>query len=298
VAELAILLLGDTDRPEFAQARRTLQRLARVIPAADVDAACDVLARPGPFETGCESRRDSPEADGPVAVDAIVVAQAYPGEFSADALDRLTRLAPLARVVGLLGSWCEGEVRSGRPWPGAVRVYWHQWRPRCHQELGRIAQGLLSSWCLPPTATDEERLLASANRPLSRREGLIVIWSPSFDMADWLSQACRRAGYATVQMRNRVAGGLDRRGATVNGPDDGVCAALFDALDCRGEELDDLRQLAAALRPAPVIVLMSFPRVDDRDRVLAAGAAAILSKPLTLEELDWQVENCRLRIEN
>ena len=35
---------------------------------------------------------------------------------------------------------------------------------------------------------------------------------------------------------------------------------------------------------------MSFPRVEDRDRVLAAGAAALLSKPLLLDDLFWQLE--------
>jgi hypothetical protein len=278
VKTISVLLLGSADRPEFVEARKALEGLARVIPAADVDAACALLDA-GEGDT-------FPGDNEEVAVDAIVVAQAYPGQFSGDALERLTRLAPLARVVGLLGSWCEGEVRSGRPLPGAVRVYWHQWPSRCHQELSRMAHGLVSSWGLPPTATDEERLLALADQPVPQRTGLIAIYSPSFDMRDWLSQACRRVGYATVAGDGwRVTGG-------------GWRAAIFDAFDCRDEELDELRRVIDALRPAPVIVLMSFPRVEDRDRVLAAGAAAMLSKPLALEDLYWQIENCRLQIEN
>ena len=74
---------------------------------------------------------------------------------------------------------------------------------------------------------------------------------------------------------------------------DGVRAALFDAIDCRGEELDDLRRLIAAVRPAPVIVLLTFPRIEDRDRILAAGAAALISKPLVLDELYWRIENAK-----
>ena len=90
-----------------------------------------------------------------IAVDVIVVAQAYPGQFSGEALDRLARLAPLARVVVLLGSWCEGEVRSGRPWPGAIRVYWHQWPARCAQELGRLRARAL--YLLVPAADSHRR---------------------------------------------------------------------------------------------------------------------------------------------
>jgi hypothetical protein len=159
-----------------------------------------------------------------------------------------------------------------------------------------MEQGLFSSWCLPPTATDEERLLARADhdqpaddaRP--RRQGQIAIYSPSFDMRDWLSRACRRVGYAPVA---DLAPGEYTRGRQ-----SAAHAAIFDAFDCRGEELDEIRRLIDALRPAPVIVLMSFPRVEDRDRVLAAGAAALLSKPLVLEDLYWQMEDCKLKIEN
>jgi CheY-like chemotaxis protein len=305
VSELSVLLLGSTDRPEFLEARKALEGLARVIPAPDLDAACAVLA-PGDSTWAGLSETGGREQ---VAVDMIAVAQVYPGQFSGEAMERLARLAPLARVVGLLGSWCEGEARSGQPWPGAVRVYWHQWPARCHQELRRMEQGLCCSWCLPPTATDEERLLALADQPLPRREGLIAIYSPSFDMRDWLSQACRRAGYATVaaagdgwRVGNRNA--ICHKPATTYLPPpvarhappvQGARAALFDAFDCRGDELEQIGRLAAVLRPAPVIVLMSFPRVEDRDRVLAAGAAALLSKPVALEDLYWQIEECKVQ---
>jgi DNA-binding NarL/FixJ family response regulator len=260
VSQPTVLLIGSTDRHELAEAGKVLQSLAKVIPAPDCDAAASVLA------------------DEQLAVDLIVVAQAYPGQFPAEAMERLARLAPLARVVAMLGSWCEGETRSGRPWPGAVRVCWHQWPPRCYQELSRFHQGLCSSWGLPPTAAEEERFLALADGPLPRCQGLIAIHSQSFDAQDWLSKACRRAGYSTLWLRPGEVPHVD-----------GAQAAIFDAIDCRGEELDELRRLIATLQPAPTIVLMSFPRVEDRDRALAAGASALLSKPVLLEDLFWQL---------
>ena len=261
MSEPSVLLLGRTDRPEFVEARSVLESLAQVTAVSDLDAAADVLA------------------DEQLAVDLIVVAQAYPGQFPAEAMERLARAAPLARVVTLVGSWCEGETRSGRPWPGAVRVCWHQWPARCRQELGRIQRGLCASWGLPPTAAEEERFLALAEGPLPRRQGLIAIHSPSFDAQDWLSKSCRRAGYSTLWLRPREVPHVG-----------GAQAAIFDAVDCRGEELHELRRLIAALEPAPTIVLMSFPRVEDRDRVLGAGASALLSKPLLLEDLFWQLD--------
>ena len=105
--------MGDCDRSEFTGARNVLGRMGRVTSFPEAESAAAALSR----------------AD--VAHDVIVVAQAFPGQFSADAIDQLRRAAPLARVVGLLGSWCEGETRTGWPWPAAIRVYWHQWRPQC-----------------------------------------------------------------------------------------------------------------------------------------------------------------------
>ena len=91
---LSILLLGDVRRTEFLEARAGLDRWGDVTEFSDVDSASAALAA------------------GLLSPDVIVVAQAFPGQFSHRAIDRLRRLAPLARVVGLLGSWCEGEMRQ------------------------------------------------------------------------------------------------------------------------------------------------------------------------------------------
>ncbi len=264
-SDLSILLVGSTERREFRQSQRSLERQGRVVAAADVEAAVDLLA------------------DGQLAPDVIVVAQAFPGQFSGEAVDRLRALAPLARVVGLMGSWCEGEVRTGRPWPAAVRVYWHQWPARCAQELSRLGEGLCCTWGLPATASEEERFLSMADEPI-RPAGagrLIAIHTPWFDMQDWLSAACRRRGYSTVWVRS------DRASRVA-----GVRAGIFDATECRHEEAALLARLAAAIRPSPVLALLDFPRVEDYDRALAAGAAAVLSKPLLIDDLFWQLDRC------
>jgi len=261
MAELSILVVGNTGRAEFRDAHAALAGLGRVTAADDVEAAAAILA-------GSET-----------AADVIVVAQALPGEFSGEAIDRLRRLAPLARIVGLLGSWCEGETRTGRPWPGAIRVYWHQWHARAGRELTRLRAGLRSSWALPSTASEEERLLAVADEALPQRQGLVAICSPSFAMQDWLAAACRRVGYATAWVRPPS---LALPPALV--------AILFDASDARGDELALLQSLAASAGPAPILVLLDFPRGEDRDRVLAAGAQAVLSKPLLIEDLFWQLD--------
>ncbi len=260
---LSILLIGDLNRAEFREAQEAARRLGDLLGVSDAAAAADAIA----------SGRTTP--------DLIVVAQAFPGEFSAAAIERLRRLAPLARVVGLLGPWCEGETRTGKPWPAAIRLYWHQWLPRAAEDLRRLDGGQTSNWSLPVTASEEERLLAMADRPWQQRRGRVAIHSPWAEMHAWLADACRLRGYTPVRL-SAAAGPCDR-GAAAD-------ALLFDGTDCQDHELAELARLAAVVRPAPVVVLLDFPRVEDRDRALAAGAAAVLAKPLLLEDLFWQLD--------
>jgi hypothetical protein len=303
MSDLSILLVGDAGRSEFRAAwqalvadsdsRAALSDCDPIIPIIPITpmGLMGIMGIMGRYDLAPDAGGqfdlvDTPTiesaaellASGEFTPEVIVVAQAYPGQFSHGAIDRLRRLAPLARVLGLMGSWCEGEMRSGQPWPGAIRIYWHQWPARCGQELGRLAQGACPAWGLPVTASEEERLLAEADAAWPPRQGLIAIHARSFDVADMLAAACRGCGYATVWLH-------PSRPARVTG----VAAALFDGSDLRGPEGDQLQQLAAALRPAPVVALLSFPRIEDRDRAVSLGAAAVLSKPLHLGDLWWHL---------
>jgi hypothetical protein len=252
---LSLLFLGDADRREFRQSRDRLTALGRVRRAGGVEEAATILADAAP------------------PIDVIVVAQARPGEFSHEDVQRLRQIVPLARIVALLGSWCEGESRSGKPWPGVVRTYWHQWPVRAERELRRMAAGECSAWALPPTATDEERLLADAERPLPDRRGLIAVFSRDRAMAETLATACRSWGWEAAPLRS---------------PGDaaaGAIAVLFDCGRCLDEELVELQRTAAALAPAPLIAIVHFPRIEDCDRARQADAAAVLAKPLQWEDL-------------
>jgi DNA-binding NarL/FixJ family response regulator len=273
VVGLSILLVGDTERSEFCEARACLERQGTVHRFADAESAAAALA---------EER---------ILPDVMVVAQAFPGQFSHKAIDRLRRVAPLARVVGLMGSWCEGEMRSGSPWPATVRTYWHQWPARCGRQFRRLAMGQSCSWALPLTATEEERLLtdaaelgdtagqASSAAPKCR--GLVAIHSPSRVMADWLSTACRRDGFVTLLQRDLALGRVE-----------GAAAGVFDAGDFSEDACCSLRRFVAALRPAAVVALLSFPRIEDHRRALSAGATAALSKPLMVDDFLVAIEAC------
>ncbi|HBO45647.1 MAG TPA: hypothetical protein DD670_17310 [Planctomycetaceae bacterium] len=253
---VSCLWLGDSGRNEFREARASLDRFARVVESARVADALALL-------------------DSSFAPAMIVLAQGYPGQFSNDSVDRLRRAAPLARIVGLLGSWCEGEARTGRPWPAAIRIYWHQWPGQGDRELASLAAGVRSAWSLPGTATEEERLLAAAPFSQRRRDGLVAICARRHEVHDWLTAACRSRGYATVQLRPDRPTRID-----------GARAVLFDASTADDPEMAPLRRLHHDLDGGtPILAMLDFPRVEDRDRARAAGASAILSKPLLLDDL-------------
>jgi len=216
---------------------------------------------------------------GEVVPELIVVAQAYPSQFPQQVIDRLRCLCPLSRVLGLMGSWCEGEMRTGRPWPGAIRIYWHQWLPRCGQQLAQMARNECSVWNLPVTATEEERLLLAAGQPLGDCRGLVAIYSRCYEIGNWLSAALRSRGCSTVWLRPPHPARVE-----------GAAAAVFDGSELNDTQFDELKHLSSALNPAPILALLSFPRIEDHRRARSAGAAAVLSKPLQLGDLFWELD--------
>lgn len=265
--DISILVVGDLEGDEFR----------------DVPAAFEVLApNPRLFVASCPREAEAWLERGEAPA-CIVVAQAYPGQYSSEAVGRLWSRAPLSRLVALLGSWCEGEARSGQPWPGALRVYWHQWSARAPRCLAQLAAGRCGPWTLPPTATDEERWAADVGGAEGPKlVGLVAIHTPHAAMAEWLSDACRRIGCATVW-----AGPC--RPAHIAG----ARAALFDATDLGHREAEQLARFASRVAPAPVIALIDFPRFEDWRRAERCGAAAVLSKPTSVEDLWWQLRRLR-----
>jgi CheY-like chemotaxis protein len=209
----------------------------------------------------------------------IVVVQDWPGQVSASEIDRLRCAAPLARICGMLGSWCEGETRSGKPWPGAVRCYWHQWPARFQQEIAALAAGESSVWSLPPTASAEEQLLAAVPLRPPQQHGLLAIIADNAETAATLSDAAQARGYETAALRSP-------RGAQISG----AVATLWDArpeIIANPELVSQVRRVVAG---TPLIALTSFPRAEHVASAKAAGVAAIVSKPFLLKDLFWQVE--------
>src|SRR5262245_30360672 len=100
MAQRLIWIAGDWRQPDFAPALAWLDAYARCTHWTDVEEISTAVA-------------ESPTA--------IIIVQSVPRRVSRREVERWHAVAPLARLVALVGPWCEGELRSGRPWPGVVR---------------------------------------------------------------------------------------------------------------------------------------------------------------------------------
>ena len=180
-----VRLLGNADHPEFAEAMSLLRATAR------------------------------PETAHAALPELIVVAQARPGEVTHREVKLIQHQHPLAGTVALLGSWCEGELRSGRALSGVTRVYWHQFVERAEAALAE--QGDFAGWRLPRTATAIDvslQLRRQKARPLTG-PSVGILASRSEAMA--ISEALAACGVGSMWIRDQhevpddvVAAGVDR----------------------------------------------------------------------------------------
>ncbi len=257
---VAVLFIGDHEWSDFADVHRWLERHAALRSVADVAAAADLLA-PGQF-----------------APRLIVLGQAWPGRFTATDAGRLMRMTPLARICELLGGWCEGETCSGEPITGSLRLYWHQWVARLAPEFARAAAGQRPFWELPNTATEEERLLELPPAAPIGGGALVAVITRHAELAEVLCEAAAKYGFGAVWMRR------PRRPLVA-----GIRAAIWDAPANSAVAQEELRLWQPLLHRAQVAALTDFPRVEDRDHLLAAGATIVVSRPFWLHDLFAQL---------
>jgi hypothetical protein len=250
-----VFLIGEITHPEFREAWGWLVERCPGIRAVPIERSARTIRSSG----------SPPEL--------IVVAVARPGEVSPHVIESLHQAAPLARIVTLLGSWCEGEPCSGRPCPGVVRLYWHEFASRMGQEyVGDERWTRL--WSSPRTATAAERL-AHECRPIARtRQGLVAIGAASRMVYEGLADMCAQAGYATAWIS-----------ATRVRQVEGLVGGIWDDSSAVAGRPLPLSAFARQVRPAAVLALLHFPRRSDCDRAYAAGASAVHAKPFEVDDV-------------
>ena len=254
MARQRVLFIGDSVHDECREPVAWLREYCDLTISADLDAAVALLAS---------------ESDPP---DVIVLAAARPGLFSQQDVVSLLRRAPLTRFIGLMGGWCEGELRTGQPWRGVTRVYWHEFVPRLAEELtGANTCGRL---VMPRTFTESELSGIASALPEARPRGLVVIRAASLETYQAIAEACHAIGHSTVWAS-------PRQPAFVTG----AAVAVWDVAASIEFDRAELSRFAKQMQGAPVIALIGFPRASDRQLAFDCGASCVVSKPYLLQEL-------------
>ena len=254
--KITALMIGDFSSREFCSLQTDIPRFADVTSVAGCTEAVGLLK-------------------GEHAIfDLAIVAERWPGEHAQGTLEQIQRERPIMRMVAVCGSWCEGQKRSGTPWPGMLHTTWHRWLPHWQDDLVRLSNHQLPSFGMPVAASEHERTLFR-KFPTHTEGKLIAIRNRREDMADMLATACRSQGYATVWLD-------PRHPLRLEGPD----MILWEGLT---QQLDDLKNTHHRYHRTPILALLDFPRIDDVERAIAHGATEILAKPMHLEDLFTRV---------
>jgi hypothetical protein len=249
-----VWIAGDSVDPSLAHAAAWLHTAAdcRVVSLAHLDEGSTGLA-------------DEPAA--------IVFLQARPGSVAQEAVERFHHRAPQARLLAIVGPWCAGELRSGRPCKGVKRMHWHQWPSCLPAELG-LTGGSGRPQYRSRMITEFDILLRTLTPALHRplRPGRIAVAADCRESFSTLADACWAIGWRSVWQPPGSPPQLD-----------GADLLLVDGWDSLPRELPAHRRDARHLPPA--VLLLDWPQQADLDRAHELGIARVLARPLLLADL-------------
>ena len=238
-----VQLLGDVDHRDFRDAR-------------------SLLADTAELNSGCGSLPQ-----------LTVIAQSRPGVVDPHIVEQLRRDAPLTAVVSLLGSWCEGETRTGRPLACSERIFWYDFPAWWRQQLGLLSNGRCPDWHRADASRFRMNVPSSQPREPGRPRprGAVILQMQTYETGQALSDLLYRAGYASVHQST------NKSRMSVHG----IAAGIWEGGQLSDEEASRLysftRQLA--VQNAPVLALLDFPRRELIDRAMSLGVAAGMGKP-------------------
>lgn len=209
--------------------------------------------------------------------DLVVIAESVPNQFPGELIEKIQAKFPLAPMVALVGSWCEGETRSGVPRAGLRRVYWHQWEGRLAAFIDQFHRCGITSWHAPGTATTGDLILpVEGNCVGSTPTGSVVAVS-----------AIRASQF---QVLNDSLARLDRDCLWLEQswelPDlENFKGILIDTAAIDADLYDRIKKIRRLAPRSAMIVLASYPRIQEIQRLLDLGVCRVVSKPHTMDDL-------------
>ncbi len=208
--------------------------------------------------------------------DLVVVCQARRGSIACADSEQLIEQFPLSMRVVLLGSYCEGERRSGQPLEGWHRRFWHQW-PAFWGVLEKVFQDQLDHpFRLPATATDGDLLFrynALAEQVLAAQYRICVDcrWRSE---QQWFNDLFEHHGCRIVPLSEK-----DQADAIL---------VVRDSFDVSSQHV--VGQLKLELPSKPIVLTLNFPRIQEFCQAAKMGIAAVIARPFVNLELLYSVE--------
>lgn len=214
--------------------------------------------------------------------DLIVLAQARPDQVPAATVEQIQAAHPTTPIVALLGSWCEGGMRSDVPWPGVRRIYWHQWAGRFDQFSKHLSESGITIWHQPGTATDADDSLANTTANTKRVDDtLIAISAADQTQFEYLRDA--------LEPHRWKACWVERASFTTDAVAH-VTAICIDANSFTAELHSRIAWLDSIFGAKPTALLLNFPRTQDVDAAAERGIHEIVSKPFQPNDLKYAIE--------
>ena len=259
------VVVGSADRAEFAEVLRSV----RVYPE------CRAFADLHDFERWTQTDRPQP------VIDVLILLQSYTGEHPQSVFERIRQNYPITPVVSVLGSWCEGEQRTGWPLAATNRIYGNDWIMQGESELYALEKGEFSLWGLPPTFRDDEILLEQTKRRTDQND--------YSEKTAWIF-SCRSINLPDAEMNRLLAKKLQLRGIQASFIEWNGCIdfsspptlILWDIGVVNEKSFEQIVQVLRELRqkaPQSEIVLrMNAPRTDETRTLCDSGADQVLSK--------------------
>ncbi|MCA9167904.1 MAG: hypothetical protein KDB23_09565, partial [Planctomycetales bacterium] len=171
----------------------------------------------------------------------------------------LRQRQPEAELSVVVGSWLEGETRSGNAWPDVPRAYVDQWLARC-------------------VALREEQ--SASSHSTSSNRTMLTICAEERSAGEYLIDLAQ-----SLELGVRLHDWTQPTGTREAIPQNTRHLVVYDAASSPEYRNERLEQLVQAYPETGVIVLIGFPREREVAELTALGAAAVLGKPFLIDDL-------------
>ncbi len=230
---------------------------------------------------------DSLDSNSP-AVQLVVVAQSRRGQLSEEIAQTLGSRFPGVPLIALLGSWCEGETRSGDPMPGFSRVFWHQWKGRYQNFLEQMAESHSSDWHLPRTSTLADLARRTPKRIHPRTNQVIGVSAKRLDDFETLADALDTLGFTSVWLQPNPTmkpNPTIQSNPTTDRSNRELEAIVIDGSSLTVEMEERIAFLKTQFEEVSQILVLNFPRRHEIEAARNLGIDEMISKPFLLSDL-------------